>query len=77
MSGASRREHRFRVFGRAMAVVESAGGREVVLLGADGKRRPAGVPVPPELSATELATWLGDVFHEAATPRYPDVETLD
>ena len=67
---------RFSVFGRPMAVEPAAGGWQVFLLGPDGKRRPAGVSVPPELPEHELGIWLGDVFHEAATPRHPEVVPL-
>lgn len=70
------RELRFDVFGRRMAVVDDARGRRVFLLGVDGKRRPVDVPVPPDLDEADIATWLGDLFHEAATGRHPEVLRL-
>ncbi|MFZ5656024.1 MAG: DUF7661 family protein [Pseudomonadota bacterium] len=66
-------EHRFDVFGRPMAVTRTAGGWRAFWLGNEGKRRPADLHVPAGLEPGELATWLADVFHEAATPRHPDV----
>lgn len=71
------RMRRFSVFGRPMAVVERASGRELVHLGSDGAHRPGGVPVPSDVQDDALATWLDDVFHECATPRHPDVLPLD
>lgn len=72
----ARREVRFDVFGRRMAVVDDGRGWRAFVLGADGKRRPADIAVPATLREEELATYLGDLFHEAATPTRPDVVRL-
>lgn len=72
-----RRELRFEVFGRRMAVVDEGHGWRLWLTGAEGKRRPMDVAIPPGLDEIDVATWLGDIFHEAATPRHPDVRRLD
>ncbi|MDR6500701.1 hypothetical protein J2785_003871 [Burkholderia ambifaria] len=42
-------------------------------LGAEGKRRPADLQIPPALAADELAQYLGDLLHENATPKYSEV----
>lgn len=66
-------EYRFNAFGRPLAVVRTNDGWAVFDLGAEGKRRPANLHVPPSLAADELAQYLGDLLHEAATPRYNEV----
>ncbi|VWD39152.1 hypothetical protein BLA50215_05249 [Burkholderia lata] len=66
-------EYRFNVFGRLLAVVRKNDRWLVFVLGAEGKRRPADLHIPSTLSADELAQYLGDLLHEAATPRYNEV----
>jgi hypothetical protein len=73
---ASMREFRFNVFGRPMAVVESARGWTAFHLGPDGKRRRAEVAIPNSVPAAGLAVYLADLFHEAATPRNSEVVPL-
>jgi hypothetical protein len=70
-------EFRFRVFGRLVAVTGRAGARQVYYLGPEGKRRPADFVVPADIDDDGLAEYLGDLFHEDATPRYSSVERLD
>jgi hypothetical protein len=64
-------EYRFNAFGRLLAVVRTGDGWRVFDLGADGKRRPAGLQIPATLAADELAQYLGDLLHEHASPKYP------
>ncbi len=45
-------------------------------LGADGKRRPANLPLPADVAADELAQYLGDLLHENATPRNDSVKPI-
>ncbi|CAG9225579.1 hypothetical protein BVI434_450047 [Burkholderia vietnamiensis] len=49
------REYRFNAFGRLLAVVRADDGWRVFDLGAEGKRRPAGLQIPATLAADELA----------------------
>ena len=70
------REFRFNVFGRLIAVVGSERGWAVFHLGPDGKRRPAEVAIPRSVPDAELAEYLADIFHEAATPRNDEVVPL-
>lgn len=69
-------EFRFKVFRRVVAVTGRPGAWRVCYLGADGKRRPADVVVPGDVAADELAAYLADPFHEAATPGHDSVQRL-
>jgi hypothetical protein len=63
----------FNVFGRLIAIERTNDAWTAHLLGADGKRRPAGLAVPAELPGDELAQYLYDIYHEQATPTNGDV----
>lgn len=65
--------YRFQVFERVMLVERVEGAWRCFLLGADGKRRPAELAIPPDLAHGELAQYLYDIFHEDATPTNGDV----
>ena len=67
---------RFDVFGRRIDVARTSDGWAAYFPGNDGKRRAANVPIPRELGADEIGRYLGDVFHESATPRHPNVRLL-
>ncbi|WP_020653468.1 DUF7661 family protein [Massilia niastensis] len=71
------KEFRFRVFGTPVAVAGAAGAWQAYYLGADGKRRPADFIVPADVAEHELAEYLGDLFHENATPRNGKVEQIN
>jgi len=66
----------FDVFGRAMMVERSAAGWKLFSLGADGKRSPAEVPIPDFVAEGEIEQYLGDIYHEAATPRHASVRRI-
>ena len=36
-----------------------------------------GVIIPDDLTEAEIPGWLGDIFHEAASPRHPDVWLME
>ena len=59
-----------------VAIVGATGRWQAYYLGAEGKRRPADFIVPMELTSEELLEYLGDLFHENATPRNNDVRPL-
>lgn len=63
----------FDVFGTRVCIAGAPGAWRAFLLGADGKRRPAGFIVPAILVEEELAQYLADLFHEATTPKRGDV----
>lgn len=69
-------EYRFNVFGILVAIGGSPGAWRAWYLGAEGKRRAADFIVPSDLSAEELLVYLGDLFHENATPRNNEVTRL-
>jgi hypothetical protein len=66
----------FDVFGQLMLVEPAAQGWQLFVLGADGKRSLADVVIPEFIRQPELAQYLDDVFHEAATPANPCVRPL-
>ncbi|MCW0317531.1 hypothetical protein NB724_002682 [Pantoea ananatis] len=35
------------------------------------------VAVPDDMTEIEIAGWLSDIFHEAATERHPNVERIE
>ena len=70
-------EYRFNVFGKLFAVVATNNGWDAFALGPGGKRRPAEFVVPDFIPAEELAQYLGDLFHESATPMSNDVTQIE
>jgi hypothetical protein len=69
-------ELRLDVFGRRMTAVQAHGHWSLFLLGPDGKRRPADISIPSDLSRDEIPGYLADIFHEIATPRHNQVRVL-
>lgn len=61
-------EFRFIVFGIHIAIVETVTGWTPYFLGPDGKRRRADFVVPSFIEERDLGQYLGDLFHESATP---------
>lgn len=35
------------------------------------------IAIPDDLTEDELPGWLGDIYHESATERYPDVMRVE
>lgn len=67
---------RFDVFGREIAVERTPNGWRALLVGSEGKSRPAGFEIPPTLSEAELLGYLDDLFHEYATAERPAVRRI-
>lgn len=69
----------FDVFGRRVGVKRV--GEQWLLYRVDpneGKSsRIYDVAIPPYLTVEELPGWLGDIYHEAASERHPDVRLID
>ena len=64
--------YRFNVFGRISA--ERMGDAWAAhLVGNEGKRRPAGLAIPSDVTYVELIQYLYDIYHEAATPTNGDI----
>ncbi|CAH0441559.1 DUF7661 family protein [Ralstonia pseudosolanacearum] len=66
-------QHTFNVFGRMMTIVRAGDGWTCYWLGPEGKRRPAEISIPPDVTQGELGQYLYDIYHEDATPRNGDV----
>ena len=67
---------KFEVFGRRIDVERTDEGWAAYVPGNDGKRRRAEIVIPSDLTADEIGQYLGDLLHEAATPRHPNVRVL-
>ena len=67
---------RFNVFGRIVEVQRHGAQWQSFLIGADGKRAPAGWVVPDFIEADELAQYLADLFHENAMPDNGEVHRI-
>ncbi|MGJ7530168.1 DUF7661 family protein [Variovorax sp. GB1P17] len=65
--------YRFNVFGQIIAIERVCDVWVAHLTGDDGKRRPAGLAIPSDVTRAELAQYLYDIFHESATPTNGDV----
>lgn len=67
----------FHVFGRTVQVVASEHGWSAFYLGSEGKRRPArDIVVPADILEANMEQYLGDLCHEWASARYPEVKRL-
>jgi hypothetical protein len=58
---------RFDIFGR-LVIVERQAERWVAYYPGEGKRRPADIAIPSQLTEDELLGYLADLFHELARP---------
>ena len=67
---------RFDVFGREIAVERMGGGWRPLLIGGEGKSRPADFEIPSTVAENELLGYLDDLFHEYATAARPSVRKL-
>jgi hypothetical protein len=66
-------KYRFNVFGRIFAIERAGESWACFVLGDDGKRRPALLAIPSDVTHAELAQYLYDIYHESATPTNGDV----
>ncbi|WP_341315748.1 hypothetical protein WN982_08995 [Paraburkholderia sp. IMGN_8] len=67
------KEYRFNVFGRIVSIVREHGRWTAFDVGAEGKRRLANFQIPDFVEEHKLAQYLGDLFHENATPKNSEV----
>ena len=68
----------FDVFGKRISVQRKDGEWLLFRVSNTGVRaRVHEVVIPAELEETELATYLADIYHEAATEKHPFVVRLD
>jgi len=69
----------FNVFGRHIGV-KREGERWLVFLADLAERkfsRLYEIAIPDDMTEDEIPNWLGDIFHEAATERHPDVKRVE
>lgn len=67
---------RFNVFGRIVLIERKQNEWHAYYPGTDGKRRPASFVIPSFIEDGELEQFLGDLFHESASPNNPEVVRL-
>lgn len=68
---------RFNVFGRIVCLQRDGACWQACVVGADGKRSPAGFVVPDFIGEDELEQYLFDLFHESAVPGRGDVKRIE
>lgn len=66
-------KYRFNVFGRILAIERAREDWRCFAIGADGKRGPVNLAIPPEVSHDELAQYLYDIYHESAASTDADI----
>lgn len=66
---------RFDIFGRSV-LVEREAERWVAYYPGEGKRRPADIVIPSDLSEEEILGYLADLFHEHARPGQREARRL-
>ena len=65
---------KFIVFGQKLEIIRQQEKWVALLIGRDGKKRPArDIFIPSEIREADLTIWLEDQLHERATPDNPDV----
>ncbi len=67
---------RFDVFGREIAIERTTSGWRPLLVGSEGKSRPADFEIPSTLGEDELLGYLDDLFHEYASAERPRVRRI-
>jgi hypothetical protein len=65
------------VFGRTLEVVKENGQWAIYTLGEGKKSLYSGIVIPAHYGRDEVVAFLGDIFHEAATPENPDVVVVE
>ncbi|MFC6633634.1 DUF7661 family protein [Microbulbifer taiwanensis] len=68
--------YKYNIFGREVLIERSQNRWATFYQGSEGKRRNAGIFVPPEITEIELTQYLADLCHEWATERHPSVVRL-
>ena len=68
---------KYDVFGTEVEVLRSEGAWLVFYTGTGGLKRLAhDIVIPPHIAEAELATYLGDIRHEHASPQNSEVKCL-
>ncbi|HEJ7038765.1 TPA: DUF7661 family protein [Serratia liquefaciens] len=69
----------FNVFGRLLGVKRAGGQWQLFRVTLPERKYARGydIVLPDELTESEIAGYLGDIYHEAATERHPDVVRIE
>ncbi|MCU5772324.1 hypothetical protein N5923_01595 [Erwiniaceae bacterium BAC15a-03b] len=69
----------YHVFGRYIGVKPTPSGWQLFRVDMTERKfsRIYDVIIPDEISEAEIPLWLGDIFHEAASEKYPDVKRVE
>lgn len=67
------------VFGRHIGVLRKEDGWQVFRVDVTERKfsRMFDIAIPDDMPEDEIADWLGDIFHEAATEHHPDVKRIE
>jgi len=66
------------LFGKKRIEICHEGGNWILYSLSEGKRlKLADVVIPGHFSEDEAIVFLADLFHEAATPEFPDIKRID
>ncbi|MCI1027631.1 DUF7661 family protein [Pantoea dispersa] len=67
------------VFGRHIGVLRKEDGWQVFRADVTERKfsRMFDIAIPDDMPEDEIADWLGDIFHEAATEHHPDVKRIE
>ncbi|WP_420909923.1 DUF7661 family protein [Microbulbifer celer] len=65
--------YRYNVFGREVLIEKIRGNWSTFYVGPEGKRRRAGIFIPPDISEADLTQFLSDLCHEWATEKHQEV----
>lgn len=65
------------IFGRLFEVARENDQWILYSLGTGLKRKESDIPIPAELTRTEVMTFLADIFHEFASPENSEVKIVD
>ncbi|WP_374941632.1 DUF7661 family protein [Delftia acidovorans] len=71
--GSPLEKYRFNVFGRIIAIERAQAQWRCFNVGADGKRAPALLAIPCDVTYAELAQYLYDIYHESAAASDQDI----
>lgn len=69
----------FKVFGRYIGVKPVGQGWQVFRVDMSERKysRLYEIIIPDDLEEGEIADWLADIYHEAASPQHPDVVRVE
>ena len=69
----------YNVFGRYLGVLKVPDGWQVFRVDITERKfsRLYEIIIPDEMTESEIPGWLGDIFHEAASERHPDVKRVE